>query len=65
MAWAEMFAIMQVLAVAGALAVLGLWTLSRRSRGKQTSPHSPDVHRDGVNVGNGSVARSRVRHSND
>ncbi len=58
---------MQVLAGAGALAVLGLWTLSRRGRGKQAHPdsHSPEVQYEALNVGNGLGARSRARYSND
>ena len=57
----------QVLAVAGAIAVLGLWTLSRRGRGKQAhpDPHSPEVPHEALNMGNGLGARSRARHSND
>ena len=57
----------QVLAVAGALAVLGLWTLSRRGRGKQAhhDPHSPEVPHEALNMGNGVGARSRARYSND
>ena len=35
--------IVQVLAVAGALAVLGLWTLIMRSKGKRAAPPSQDV----------------------
>jgi len=61
----ELFMLMQLLAVAGALAVLGLWTLTRRSKGKQAQPSSPDVPHEAVNVGNVLGARSRVRHSND
>ena len=55
----------QVLAVAGALAVLGLWTLSRRGKAKQAPPPSQDVPHEALSVGNGLGARSRVRHSND
>ncbi|CAL5228891.1 g12106 [Coccomyxa viridis] len=55
----------QVLAVAGALAVLGLWTLSRRGKAKQAPLPTQDVPKEAVNMGNGLGARSRVRHSND
>ena len=55
----------QLLAVAGALAVLGLWTLSRRGKAKQTPLPTQDVPKEAVNMGNGLGARSRVRHSND
>ena len=55
----------QVLAVAGALAVLGLWTLSRRGKAKQAPLPTQDVPKEVVNMGNGLGARSRVRHSND
>ena len=55
----------QVLAVAGALAVLGLWTLSRRSKAKQAPAPSPDVPHEALNMGNGLGHRARARHSND
>lgn len=54
-----------MLAVAGALAVLGLWTLSRRSKAKQAPAPSPDVPHEALNMGNGLGHRARARHSND
>ena len=57
--------VVQVLAVAGALAVLGLWTLSRRSKAKQAPAPSPDVPHEALNMGNGLGHRARARHSND
>ena len=55
----------QVLAVAGALAVLGLWTLSRRGKAKQAPVPSPDVPHEALSMGNGLGHRARARHSND
>ncbi len=56
--------IAQLLAVAGALAVLGLWTLSRRvSRGRQPAPTSPS--RPSEALGATAFLRSRARHSNE
>ena len=57
--------LLQVLAVAGALAVLGLWTLSRRGKGKQAQLPSQDVPNEAINMGSRDSARSRVRYSND
>ena len=56
-------ACVQMLAVAGVLAVLGLWILSRRNRGRRSQPSSPAQPTEAV--GMGTLLRSRARHESN
>ncbi len=57
---------MQLLAVAGALAVLGLWTLSRRvSRGRAPAPASPSRPSEALSATALLRSRGSVRYSNE
>lgn len=52
----------QLLAVAGALAVVGLWYLSRRNRGRRSQPSSPGPKEA---TGVTTFLRSRIRRDSN
>lgn len=52
----------QLLAVAGALAVVGLWYLSRRARGRRSQPSSPGPSEP---AGMTTFLRARIRRESN